>query len=185
MVIVIVLVMLAITGLFALVLYLLLRTLGWLRWGHALLAGMLSGALPVWIAGFGLRQVLPFAALGGIIGLLFWWLRIFRNPAYPAVPTSLPWSMALLIPAASLLVWYMRQTSEQSVVGRVDSIAVTATGVDIRMKDGSTFSVVGRGLHSHDLPRGTCVVLATRRSATLLERRTYISHKVQDSACPQ
>jgi hypothetical protein len=177
------LVMLAITAIVALPLYLLARALGWLRWGHALLAGMLSGALPLWIVGFGLIQVLAFAAFGGVIGLLFWWLRIFRNPAFPDVPTSMPWSMALLIPAACLWFWYLSQISEQRVFGRVDSVAATATGVDLRMKDGSTFSVVGRGLQPHALPRGTCLVLMTRRSVTLLERRTYISHKL--NVCPE
>jgi hypothetical protein len=92
--------------------------------------------------------------------------------------------MALLIPAAFVWFWYVRQISEHGVVGRVDSAAATASGVILRLTNGSTFSVVGRGLHPEDLPRGTCLALATRRSVTLLETRTYISHKVQDAACP-
>lgn len=82
---------------------------GWLQWWYALIAGCLAG-LPV--AAFyyvstdayhvelaGPRIFLILQSYGAVVGFLFWWIAVFRNPKFPQRSTNWP----LLVISVALL----------------------------------------------------------------------------------
>lgn len=105
-------VMLAITTFIAAPLLFIFYRRNWLNWWQSALAGVgcalvfaalfAAVASSGWADIFGLKSALAFSAIGGGTAILFWWLGVFRNPAFPAVPTGLPYSMLLIIPVAVL-----------------------------------------------------------------------------------
>ncbi len=112
----------------ALPLFLLFKKLGWLRWWHAALAGLLSGVIfsvlfnadnPARLDAFGIDDALNFGGVGTLIALVFWWLGLYRNAALPAVPPSLPYTMLVLIPLVIGGVWLHRSFNPTFVDGRI------------------------------------------------------------------
>jgi len=100
----VILVSIAITLFIAVPIFVFMRFRGWLQWGHALAAGMLSGALVTLLLGG--NKADQVIAVGGAFGLLVWWVGIFRNPNFPAVPVRVPWSMAMIVPLVAIWAWY-------------------------------------------------------------------------------
>jgi hypothetical protein len=100
----VILVSVSITVVIAVPVFLFMRHKGWLQWGHALLAGMLAGALVTLLLGG--NKADQVIAVGGAFGLLVWWVGVFRNPNFPGVSGRMPWSMGMVVPLAALWAWY-------------------------------------------------------------------------------
>jgi hypothetical protein len=79
---------------------------GWLRWGHALAAGIAVGTLVTALFGWGQRPLYG-SALGGTFGLIFWWVAIFRDAGYPTVPKKIPWMSFAALLALWLLAFFL------------------------------------------------------------------------------
>ena len=145
-------VMLAITIVVAVPLFLLLKRRRHLTWWHAFLSGAFCGlCFPVldWLLG---GYVWPdpvtsrnvfYVGLGALIGTLFWWMGVFRNPSFPFVDRRFPASFLLIVPIAVggvLLHKALRTTSHQ---GRVLTLLEKPTEKSrqglaaVRLLDGS------------------------------------------------
>jgi hypothetical protein len=72
----------AVSALIALPLFILLRAMNWLRWFHAVAVGALCGAVPCLLIGIDLKGAGAAAAAGSAVGLLFWFLALYRNATY-------------------------------------------------------------------------------------------------------
>ena len=100
-------IMLAITLLCAVPLFFLLRRMQWLDWWHALLAGAGCGAIYVLLDAMALDMFsidriataidLFYLVLGAGIGILYWWIGIFRNAAFPYVSKRFPTIFLLVV----------------------------------------------------------------------------------------
>jgi len=125
-------VMVVVTVVLALPLFFLLRKAQWLRWWHAVLAGSLCGlcfaaANTLGVYGGTLDRLVNsnnvyFVGLGALVGFVYWWLGIFRNPSFPFVPSSFPWSVALLIPVVVAGVAVHRSLQQTQHQGRALSV---------------------------------------------------------------
>jgi hypothetical protein len=82
---------------------------GWLKWWQVGLAGLLCGLAftplfdsmsPERLDDFGIQDALIFGGIGTLIAIVFWWLGLYRNRAFPAIPRSVPYAMLILIPLA-------------------------------------------------------------------------------------
>jgi hypothetical protein len=73
-----------------------------------------------------------------LIALLFWWLGLFRNSEFPSVPTSLPWSMLLVVPLALGGFWLYRSFDPTFFQGRVIAVKGDAPTreVTVRLSNG-------------------------------------------------
>jgi len=128
--------MLLVTVVLAIPLFFVFRRLQWLQWWHALLAGlfcalgfiafdtlMTRGRLDFLIS----ASNITLLGYGALVSLLFWWIGIFRNPAFPFVPHRAPISFALVIPLF-LAGFAAREALSMSFhQGRVLSISKPAT----------------------------------------------------------
>lgn len=167
--------------------FLVCRRLGLLTWWSALLVGCacsivgicidLNSAIRAELCGP--QETILFAAMGGWVGLLFWFLAIFRNPHFPSVDRSLPASMILLVPVIALA-W--------TAHGRMESFDVparlVAADVPPAIKTGSrpvAKLVMSSGeivsadlLDGQALPApGACAFIVGRRSSILSDSRHY------------
>jgi hypothetical protein len=94
----------------AALLFLLFRRFGWLQWWHAAAVGVICGALATLSVGgsweyldaFGPQLALRFAGLGISISVVFWFLGIFRNAAFPSISRAIPYRMSYLLPLVML-----------------------------------------------------------------------------------
>jgi hypothetical protein len=59
-----------------------------------------GGVSSDYVDSFGPKLAIQFAGIGGLCGLVFWGTGIFRNGAFPFVPTSLPLTLGLIVPIA-------------------------------------------------------------------------------------
>ncbi len=74
-------------------LFLLFRWFGWLRWGHAMLVGIITAGVfvffysvvadPFHVEIYGPSNSVVLLGIGAGIGLLFWGIAIFQNLAFP------------------------------------------------------------------------------------------------------
>lgn len=148
-------VMLLLTAAVALPLFLTLRRKRWLRWWHAVLAGLACGSLGcalllgttslAYIDAYALGSVLTLLAIGATAGAAFWWIAVFRNPAFPFVPAAVPHAMAALVPLVVAAFAAERVFEPAYVFGRIvdaqgEGLAQTAR---VRLEDGT---VVGSSL---------------------------------------
>jgi hypothetical protein len=124
---------LLLTGVLATPLFFLFKKWGWLRWWHACAVGLLcsvafSGLFavsvsPSHVEAFAVRDTLGFLGVGLSIALLFWWLGLFRNSSFPAVPVSMPWSMLALVPIVTAGYLLYRALDPVFVQGRVIEVS--------------------------------------------------------------
>ena len=178
-------VLLLITALIALPLFFAMRRAQLLQWWHALLAGAFCGICVVvfdWLAGRDLDRVINannvyFIGLGSFIGLLYWWIGIFRNPSFPFVSKKYPKSMLVLVPVILAGTYIHESVKLENYRGRVIEIVQLPTAsqrgvVSLKLTDGP---VVEADLKS-DWPAeevlGKCFHVVNRWS-TLRVRRVY------------
>jgi hypothetical protein len=185
-------IMLAVAVAMALPLFLILRHYRWLQWWHACAAGALCGlafaalywntSSPYHIEFTGVQNALFFVGVGTLVGLVFWWLGIFRNRVFPYVSPQLPKSMLTLLPIMLGGVWLYEMLEPQLVEGRVLSILEPAQTipersgkVTLRLTNGSiVVASLPKGL-ANPSPVNACFSLSERWSATLLEK-VYFLH---------
>jgi hypothetical protein len=126
--------------------FFLFRRRGWLRWWQVGVAGFLCGLLFVGffdsaerLDSFGIRDAIYFGGVGIVIALVFWCMGLFRNPAFPTVPSALPYSMLVLIPLAALAMLLVRSLNPTYAEGRIIEVKGTAPSRDItvRLSDGA------------------------------------------------
>lgn len=176
---------------FALPLFFLLRKFKWLQWWHALAAGIIC-SLPFTILYWavaptyhfeyaGLLNSLQLVATGALVGVLFWWIGIFRNPAFPYVSPRPPKGMLVLLPVALLGAWYIHMLEPHDSKGRVLDVLESPSysthtygRVSMRLQDGKR--VVGLLPEGLDVPTpvGLCFSLSERWSATLSEKVYFL-----------
>lgn len=183
--IVMIIVMALVTVMLAVPMFVLLRAMGWLQWPHALLAGTVCGVL----GGMFVGGPFIYGAFGGAIGLLFWWLAVFRNPDYPAVSRKLPLLMVGVIPLGMLWFWYAGQVGSRYTVARlVEAPVVTEANWDsarvrIQLPDGSTVPARLGGFIPKRLEINTCFAVTSRRDPLLLKRRYVVEHHAGRYGC--
>jgi hypothetical protein len=73
-----------------------------------------------------------YVGLGALIGTLFWWMGVFRNPSFPFVSRSFPLGFVLVIPLAIGGVLLNRWLQPIFHEGRVISIVEEAKGASHR-----------------------------------------------------
>jgi hypothetical protein len=162
----------------------------WLQWWHALTAGWLAGvvvavayllAVDAYHAEINAPNTLIFLpGYGGVVGLLFWLIAIYRNPRFPQRPTN--WiSLVLVISVFGLFEWAGMDRFEISEI--YGSVAGKPSDGFIRfdLNDGS--HAKARVMRFRDEapqpPRGT-VGTYSRLSAVSGERLYWISGICRD-----
>jgi hypothetical protein len=182
--------LLLVTLVLAVPLFFLCRRMKWLQWWHALLAGLLCALCFVifdaWMTP--LKSPLKFDQLisannviylgwGVLVSVVFWWIGIFRNPAFPFVPRRPPISFVLVLPLF-LAGFAVREglaiTHHQ---GRVLSIFAPATEPGLRkatvqLTGGPTMEADVTDTWWEGADAGKCVHLMNYWS-TLRMRRVY------------
>ena len=193
-------VMLAVTAVVALPTFMVLRRIGWLQWWHALSVGTVCGGLvavyyvatsPAYhVEYIGARNAFFFVGLGAAVGLAFWWIGIFRNPAFPTVASKRPLSMLLLVPVAGIGAWAYLGMEPHFVEGRVLRVLhepqrdIEHSGL-VQMRLSSGITVQSRIPIGSDYANsvGRCFVMSERRAFTQLENVYFIhSPKFGDRA---
>jgi hypothetical protein len=175
---------LLVTVVLATPLFFLFRRYGWLKWWQVGLAGLLCGVifslLFDWPSAerfdaFGLQDALNFGGVGTLIAIVFWWLGLYRNRAFPAIPRSVPYTMLLLIPLAVSGVLLHRSFYTTFAAGRI--IAVTGEApsrqVTVRLSNGSVVETsLLRDSRPTDVLMNQCWHLMNHWSTTRF-RRVY------------
>jgi hypothetical protein len=111
--------------------FFLFRALGWLRWWQAALGGLIAGAVvPQILIGslthidaFGAQEGIKLGGLGTLTAILFWWMGVFRNSAFPSVPRTWPYGMIVLVPltaAGFMVLPFLQPTFAQ---GRIVTVS--------------------------------------------------------------
>jgi len=169
------------TGVVALPLFYVFKRRGWLRWWHAFLVGLLCGAIfavldtlatsPSHADFFGLADALYFCGVGSLIALLFWWLGLFRNSAFPSVPSSIPWSMLVVIPLALGGFWLHRWFNSTFYQGRVIAVRGKAPTRETTVRL-STGSIVVTRFDDDDRASSTLMNQCWHRGSTYISRRS-------------
>ena len=133
------------TGVLATPLFFFFRRRGWLHWWHAALAGLACGLLFVVLFdsaerldSFGVEDGLLFGGVGLLIAIIFWWLGLFRNAAFPGVPASIPYSMIVLIPLVALAFPLRSSLDPTFAEGRIIAVNGQAPSreVTVRLSNG-------------------------------------------------
>jgi hypothetical protein len=154
------------TGVLATPFFFLFRSLGWLRWWHAVTVGFVCGVVfsaafdlgTSWarVDAFGAQDAIWFGGVGAFIALVFWWLGVFRNPAFPTVPVSVPWSMFLMVPIAAAGFFLHRSLDPTFFQGRIIAMKgdAPARQVTVRLSSGADVAT-----HLLDDSRPTSVMM--------------------------
>jgi len=125
--------------------FFLFRKRGWLKWWHVAVAGLFCGLLfvPLFDSSarldmFGIKDSLVFGGVGILIALVFWWLGLF-----PSVPTSVPYSMMVLIPLVALGVLIHRSLNTSFADGRIIAVQGTAPWreLTVRLSNGAVVEI--------------------------------------------
>ncbi|WP_332852237.1 hypothetical protein [Duganella sp. S19_KUP01_CR8] len=169
------------------------RRLGYLNWWSAVLAGLCcSGFLfgvdvsgnPLRAEMYGPMHAAWCVAAGISGGLVFWWVGLYRNAAFPAVPGGRLWSMLLMLPPLAMAsAVYLRCETESVLVGRL----LAEGGPPIAgMSNESTVSVILPGGETvramvsagTDEPTrlGMCVSVISRAEVWSGRRLYWVSH---------
>ena len=165
--------MLFITFAFAYPLFILLRKRAWLNWWHAFLAGAFCGMCYIALD-FMLsysreldniinRNNIYYVALGASIGLIFWWIGIFKNKELPFVSSRFPWSIVAVFPIyASVffahqalqvnfhegkVISVLKESNSQSVKGLVSVRLTGGAIVQAYFEDRPSSFIVGKCFH--------------------------------------
>jgi hypothetical protein len=164
--------------------FLLFRWRGWLSWWQVTLGGMICSVPFIALYGFsagpyhveiyGPANILFFASLGAAVGFLFWWIALFRNERFPTVPTPLPASTLLILPAVAIGVAIHRALTPVLVEGHIENFAEGASTpvlnsamAMVRLQSGEmVFARVPQGL-SIPLKVTDCVHMDSRQSLKL------------------
>ena len=172
------------------------RRLGVLTWWSALLVG--SGCSIVGICVdlnsatraelYGPEEAILFAAMGGAVGLLFWFFAIFRNPAFPSVGHRIPISMILMAPLIAT-VWVAHSRMEtfdvpaRLVAAEVTSASSTGLPQVAKLIVPSGQIVAADLLAGLALPEpGACAFLVGRRTSVFSDSRRYWVVSFDDEA---
>jgi hypothetical protein len=177
--------MLGITGGVAIPLFFLLRKHRRLEWWHALLAGSFCALCFVLVdliaSGRNLDVLVSqnnilFIDLGALVGVVFWWIGIFRNPAFPFVSVNFPWSIFLVVPLAAggFLAYQALQTTFDQ--GRVLAIVEEPSNFEhgrvlVRLSSGSTVQADSGITWERSILVGRCFHLIERWS-------TFRAHRI-------
>jgi hypothetical protein len=169
-------------------LFLAFRRLGWLSWWHAVLVGVMCstagmyfdlGSNPVRAEMYGPSHTISFATMGAGVGLLFWWLALFRNERYPGISRNPPKSMLWLVPLA-VLAWVAYDRVEafdvrarlQGPGGPPAPGGVAKSTARMVLPTGEP--IAATVLREGPLPAaGTCAHLVGRRASFLSDDRQY------------
>ncbi len=180
--------MLLVTLCAALPLFLLFRRKGWLEWWHALLAGAICGVL--FVAFDTALSYAPdvdrvvnannvtYVSLGAVIGFVFWWMAIYRNPAFPFVGRAFPMSVLAVLPLAVSATYVRQELTPTFHQGRVVEV-LEEPSVFPRSGQVSVRLVTGRTVEadlSNTWPRESVVAHCfhlTERWSTVRLRRIY------------
>jgi hypothetical protein len=176
-------VMVAMAALFAVPLFFLLRRLGCLQWWVAAGAGALCGLAfapfylftspPYHFEYTGVRNVLFFVGNGTLVGIVFWWIGIFRNGAFPFVSQSVPISMMLMIPLAAIALWVHARLEPHMISGRVTGPEQSGR-VQLRLADGLVVQARLPADYEKQAIVGQCFFLSERWSITQLEKLYFL-----------
>ncbi|MDR3415510.1 MAG: hypothetical protein P4L83_04915 [Nevskia sp.] len=180
--------MLAITVVIALPLLLVLRRAGWLQWWHSLLAGAFCGACFVAVDTAlsyapNLDRLINsnnvmFVILGAGTGLAYWWIGIYRNPAFPGIPKHFPWSVVVAVPIFVVAILVRNALLPSFHQGRVLSIvkeaySKSAVGqASVRLTEGAIIQADLSNIWTPSMVEGKCFHIEERWS-TFRARRIY------------
>ncbi len=137
-----------VTAIVATPLFFFFRKRNWLRWWQVALAGLLSGvtfsilfAAPSLerLDAFGIQDALTFGGTGTMIAIVFWWLGLYRNSAFPSIPSSIPYGMIVLVPIMVLGVLWHQSFHPTFATGRIVAVKgeVPSREVTVRLSNGS------------------------------------------------
>jgi hypothetical protein len=182
-------IMLVITVAFAVPLFFLLRRMRWLDWWHALLAGAACGAiyfvLDAMMRGwFRIDRIATannvfYLGLGAGIGILYWWIGIFRNAAFPYISQRFPKTFLLVVPLAALLVVLHQSLNFRVDQGRATKILLEPTNeldqngrLIVRLTSGATIEADYGSTWPREMIEGKCVHV-TERWSMMRNRRVW------------
>jgi len=170
--------------------------MNWLRWWHALMAGSLCGTVyPVvdYLAtpGVDLDRILSansllFVGIGAAIGIAVWCFGVFRNPAFPSVPTVLPRSLVLIVPLAASGYYLHEAIAIKQPLGRVlavldDTNDARAVGhASVRLSEGPTVVVEIRTEWRGKVAQGQCFHLVETWSWLRWQRNYELNVPFED-----
>jgi hypothetical protein len=85
-----------------------------------------------------LDDALNFGGVGTLMAIVFWWLGLYRNKNFPAVPAALPYGMLFLIPIALAGVLLHRSFNPTFASGRIIAVKGDAPSreVSVRLSSG-------------------------------------------------
>jgi hypothetical protein len=173
--------MLGVATLLALPLFFLFRRYGWLQWWHASTVGVLCGSLVAalyWFSGprghiefAGARNAVFVLGLGLVVGTTYWWAGLFRNKAFPSVPTTLPTSMLVMLPMLIGVAWLYERLEPHPVEGKTVSVLEPSTKmsersgkVSLRLSNGVVVVASFPLEYESRYPLGTCFHVSERWS---------------------
>ena len=188
--------MLVVTLFIALPLLLTLRKFEKLNWWHALLSGSFCGACYVAIdtllSYFSYAPNLDrlansnnllYVGLGAAVGFTFWWIGIFRNPAFPFVSPNFPRSIVVVLPLAVVAVLAHKTLQSTYHEGRVIAVLknphlVSGRGlVSVRLTEKSTVQADIGTTWPLSMVQGKCFHIEERWS-------TFRFHRVYELISP-
>jgi hypothetical protein len=143
---------LLITALVATPLFFLFRGAGWLKWWQVGLAGLICGVMfstlfdwpsPERLDDFGVQDALNFGGVGMLIAIVFWWLGLYRNRDFPAVPSKIPYGMLMLLPLAVLGLLLHRSFNPTFAAGRIIAVKgdTPSREVTVRLSNGAMVEI--------------------------------------------
>lgn len=174
-------VMLAITFVFAVPLFFVLRRMHWLNWWHALLVGAACGAIyfildAVLSGWFRVDRIatsnnVMCIGLGASVAILYWWIGIFRNPAFPYLNQRFPKAFLLVVPIAALLAMLHQSLQFHVDQGRVAKILQEPTNeldrdgrLIVRLSSGTSVEADYGKTWPPEMIEGKCVHVMERWS---------------------
>lgn len=173
-----------VTAVLAVPLFFLLRRLRWLQWWHALLVGLFCAASFIVFDAFmkpgGLDFLISansvtYLGWGAAVSVLFWWLGVFRNLAFPYVPNRPPLSFALILPLFLAGFAAREALAVTSYKGRVQAIVRSASDSDwgkasVRLTDGPIVDVDFTNTWPESMIVGKCFHLMNYWSTLRMRR---------------
>ncbi len=181
--------MLVITIAFAVPLFFILKRMQWLNWWHALLAGATCGAtyfiLDALLRGWfrvdriATQNNVMYVGLGAGIGILYWWIGIFRNPAFPYISPRFPKAFLLIVPIVAVLFVLHQSLHFQVDQGRAVQILHEPTNeldqdgrLIVRLTSGAEVEADYGTTWPRQMVEGKCVHV-TERWSVLRNRRVW------------
>ena len=117
----------------------------------------------------------------------FWWLGVYRNPAFPSVPAAIPWRMAVLIPVLAAGLGLHQLFRLDSLTGRLIAVGgtVSAPEFKIRLTSGKVIDAIREeGVTRPPPSAGQCMGLLGVWSMKRFHRVYEVGNTVYvDTAC--